>query len=98
MSAKLTPAAATWIRTSPRPGLGTGASLIKRASRGPCSEVCCRARIVTGMLTTIHSLFSGCLIAAGPVGEPTLRDVDRREGRKESAGTPLDVAGVPGRL
>src|SRR5437763_1786453 len=33
MSAELTPAAATRIKTSPAPGLGTGASEIKRTSR-----------------------------------------------------------------
>jgi len=32
MSAKLTPAAVTRIRTSPSPGFGTGASVIRRMS------------------------------------------------------------------
>ena len=63
MSAKLTPAAATRIRTSPAPGLGTGASVIRRMSCGPLSEVCCRARMVAGMLMAIDIPFSAHVIA-----------------------------------
>src|SRR5262245_2951703 len=53
MSTKLTPAAVTRIRTSPRPGLGTGASVIRHRSCGPFRDVCCRARMVAGILMTI---------------------------------------------
>src|SRR5580692_4847961 len=50
MSPKLTPAAVTRISTSPGPGAGTGASVIRRRSCGPFSDVCCRARMAAGML------------------------------------------------
>ena len=53
-SAKLTPAAVTRIRTSPRPGLGTGASVIRCMSCGPRRDVCCSARIVVGRLMVIR--------------------------------------------
>ena len=50
MSRKLTPAAVTRISTSPGPGVGTGASVIRQRSCGPFSDVCCRARMVAGMI------------------------------------------------
>src|SRR5690242_10071400 len=59
MSTKLTPAAVTRIRMSPGPGLGTGASVIKRRSCGPFSELCCRAYMVEGVLVTVGYLSSG---------------------------------------
>src|SRR5436190_19549540 len=71
MSAKLTPAAATRIRTSSRSGLGTGASVIKRMSCGPFSEVCSKARMVAGMLTAISSLLSACLVDQVDLGDRT---------------------------
>ena len=96
MSAKLTPAAATRIRTSPWPGLGTGAPVIKRMSCGPFNEVCCRARMVAGMLTAI-SPSSACLIAAGLFGEPhTVDQVDLRHPNKESATAEASEPHQPG--
>src|SRR5713101_4164238 len=73
MSPKLTPAAVTRIRTSPGPGPGTGASVIRRRSCGPFRDVCCRARMVAGMLMAIGFLSSACVIEAGPLGGPRRR-------------------------
>jgi hypothetical protein len=39
-------------------------------SCGPFNEVCCRARMVAGMLTAISLLSSACLVAAGLFGGP----------------------------
>src|SRR6516225_4144202 len=64
MSPKLTPAAVTRIRTSPGPGTGTGASVIRRRSCGPFRDICCKARMVTGTLMPIWFLSSACLIEA----------------------------------
>src|SRR5262249_16719827 len=50
ISTKLMPAAVTRIRTSPGPGLGTGASVIRRRSCGPFRDVWSRARMVRGVL------------------------------------------------
>src|SRR5688572_27258201 len=91
MSAKLTPAAATRIKTSPWPGLGTGASVIKRMSCGPSDEVCCRARMVAGTLTVIDFLR---LASLRPAASTHRRHVDRGRPKKESlsrAEVPLPV-------
>src|SRR5262245_17975946 len=54
MSTKLTPAAVIRIRTSSGPGSGTGASVIRRRSSGPFRDVCCSARMVSGMLIRVR--------------------------------------------
>ncbi|MEJ7734317.1 MAG: hypothetical protein WKG00_34620 [Polyangiaceae bacterium] len=72
MSAKLMPAAATRIRTSPRRGTGTGASTIKRMSFGPFREVCCRAHIVVEMLIGDQLVFSvGVVAVASSAAAPS---------------------------
>ena len=72
------------MRTSPGPGLGTGASVIKRTSAGPSGDVCCRARIVAGMLTGNQLSFVD-LSQRGLFACRTVDHVDLRQTRKESA-------------
>jgi hypothetical protein len=41
--------------------------VIKRMSCGPFNEVCCRARMVAGMLTAIKPSFLGLAHRGGPL-------------------------------
>src|ERR1700735_1325306 len=81
MSPKLTPAAVTRIRTSPGPGTGTGTPVIRRRSCGPFRDVCCRARMVAGMLMAIGFLSLAYAIEAG---RPTARKTRRERERNRS--------------
>src|SRR5258708_20612914 len=81
MSPKLTPAAATRIRTSPGPGTGTGASVNRGRSCGAFRDVCCKARMVAGMLMAIGFLSLACVIE---VGIPTPRKTRRERKRNRS--------------
>src|SRR5689334_3794956 len=56
MSAKLTPAAVTRMRTSAAPGTGSGTSVTIRRSCGPFRDVCCRARMTAGTLMELDLL------------------------------------------
>src|ERR1700761_929250 len=94
MSPKLTPAAVTRIRTSPRPGAGTGTSVISRRSCGPFRDVCCRARMVAGMLTAIGVPFLGWRDR----GRPTFNQADPARAEKESLGGDRGLLWPLGRL
>src|SRR3954462_15130157 len=80
MSTKLTPAAVTRIRTSPGPGLGIGASVIRRRSSGPFRVVCCSAGM--RLLRSWHFLSIAQQILRGPPLRVKLNLVDRQRIRR----------------
>src|SRR5262249_37416298 len=95
ISTKLTPAAVTRIRTSPGPGLGTGASVIRRRSRRPFRDVWSRARLVMGVL--MPGLFlSPPLVFAADLPAPRKTRRDRKRNRSGRLGLSGQAPGEPG--